>query len=165
MASTLNKTLIAAAITAASATALADDHTDRLYLGGSFSYNTIDSPFDGGDSIDATGIQGFGGYQLGQYSGGLSTKVELGFSQTDDFDNTNEDITGVWVAMVGEKELPEVDPNLSLIGRVGLDFGDDDGLLTGFGVGYDISDRLEVRGEFVNKDASNQYLASLLVHL
>ncbi len=138
--------------------------TSKLYLGGSFSYNTIDSPFGGG-SADATGVQGFAGYKMATLEGGIHTSVELGISQTGDFDHTDESISGLWLAAVAEKDLPEISPNLSLLGRVGLDVGDDDGILTGVGVGYRLNRQLQLRGEFVNKDASNQYLASLLIKL
>jgi hypothetical protein len=138
--------------------------TSKLYLGGSLSYNTIDSPF-GGSSADAGGLQGLVGYDMGSIDGGIHTSMELGISQTDDFDNTDESISGLWIAAVVEKDLPEINPELSLIGRVGIDVGDDDGILTGVGVGYRLNSQLQVRGEFVNKDASNQYLASLVIHL
>ncbi|WP_221797850.1 outer membrane beta-barrel protein [Oceanobacter mangrovi] len=141
-----------------------DDLAKKLYLGGGLSYNTVDSPFGGG-SIDATGVQGLVGLDLGHHSGGISTKLEVGYSQTDDFDNTNQNISGLWGALVAEKSLPEIDRNLSLLGRVGVDVGDDDGILTGVGVGYQLTNELQLRGEFINKDASNQYMGSLIFHL
>jgi hypothetical protein len=67
--------------------------TSQLYLGGSVSYNTIDSPF-GGSSTDAGGLQGFVGYDMGSIDGGIHTSLELGLSQTDDFDDTDESISG-----------------------------------------------------------------------
>jgi len=43
-------------------------------------------------------------------------------------------------------------PQLNLIGRIGLDLGDDDGLMVGAGVGYMFADAFELRGEYVVRD-------------
>ena len=45
-----------------------------------------------------------------------------------------------------------VTPTVELIGRAGVDFGDDDGLMIGIGVGYIANTRVKVRFELVQRD-------------
>ena len=96
------------------------------------------------------------------------TAVEFGYSDTGDFYNSNgngdEDINGVWVAAVAEKYLPEIDPRLSVIGRGGLDLGDDDGIFLGAGAGFKVNEQVGLRAEFINKDASSVYQVGALFH-
>ena len=136
---------------------------DALYIGAGFSQNVIDSPWGG--SEDATGYSLFGGMEFDNSVEGLTSSVEIGYSDTGDFyDNSDSDINGPWAALVGKKSLPEIDPRLSVLGRIGLDLGDDDGLLLGAGVGFDPMDKLGLRAEFINKDASSVYQISALLH-
>ena len=136
---------------------------ENLYIGGGFNQNIIDSPWGGSES--ATGFTVFGGLDFENGIAGLNSSVELGYGDTEDFyDNTDSDINGPWVALVGEKSLPEIDPRLSVLGRLGLDLGDDDGLLLGAGVGFDVTNNVGLRGEFINKDATSVYQISALLH-
>ncbi|WP_370291788.1 outer membrane beta-barrel protein [Thalassolituus sp.] len=158
------KYVLPLAFALASTTAIADDHAssgnvkDRIYLGANISHNTIDSPFSGGD-LDAAGYSIFGGLKFPNSTAGLTTSAEFGYSDTEDFFNGNgdTDINGFWLAGVAEKSLPELDPRLSAIGRLGLDFGDDDGIFLGAGIGFKASEVLGLRAEFINKDASGVY--------
>jgi hypothetical protein len=43
-------------------------------------------------------------------------------------------------------------PSVELIGRLGLDFGDDDGLMAGIGVGLLLTKNFKLRLEFVQRD-------------
>ncbi len=135
---------------------------DHLQLGGSISENVVDSPFGGG-SEDALGFSVFAGYEFANDMRGVKTTAELGYSDTDDFYRGGDnDINGLWVAGVVEKNLPEINPNLFALARIGLDFGDDDGILLGAGGGFHLSKEVDVRAEFINKDASSVYQASLV---
>ena len=137
----------------------------KIHIGGSLSHNVVDSPFSGGGSAEAFGYGIFAGYELDNDMDQVKTSVELGFSQTEDFsDHIDQDISGIWVAYVAEKDLPEVSPNLFVIGRIGLDLGDDDGLLLGAGAGLHLNKQVDLRGEFINKDASSVYQASLVLN-
>jgi len=131
---------------------------DNLYVGGSFSNNVIDSPFGGG-SVDAFGISAFAGYELDNDIEQVMTAVEAGYSQTEDF-TRNNDINGLWVSAVAQKQLPEIDPRLSAMARIGIDFGDDDGIFMGAGAAFRIIEQVEVRAEYINKDATTVYQAS-----
>lgn len=134
--------------------------TNNLYVGANLSHNNIDSPF-GGNDLDAGGFSIFGGLKLKNSVAGLTTSAELGYSDTKDFFDNNgngdADINGIWVAGVAEKTLPEINPRLSVLGRIGLDLGDDDGIFLGAGAGFKASDLLSLRAEFINKDASSVY--------
>lgn len=56
---------------------------------------------------------------------------------------------GLWATGVGRLEL---NPQFDLIGRVGLDFGDDDGLMVGLGGGYNVNKQTQLRLELVERD-------------
>lgn len=166
----MKKYLIATAISAATITTVsAEENTLRnaFYVGGAVNHNVIDSPF-GGDELDANGYSLFGGYKFDNSVADLMTAVEFGYSDTGDFYNSNgngdEDINGVWVAAVAEKYMPEIDPRLSVIGRGGLDLGDDDGIFLGAGAGFKVNEQVGLRAEFINKDASSVYQVGALFH-
>ncbi len=134
---------------------------NRLHLGAGVSYNHIDMPF-GGRSADAAGINLFVGYELSNRMPDVVTTVELGYGQTDDFYADGTDISGLWIAGTIAKDLPEINPNLFAIGRLGLDGGDDDGLIIGAGAGLHLNKYLDLRGEYIKKDASSVLQASLV---
>src|SRR6266699_6533366 len=58
----------------------------------------------------------------------------------------NASASGLWTSGVVRYLVA---PNVELIGRAGLDFGDDDGLLFGIGAGYIVNRNLKLRLEFV----------------
>ena len=123
--------------------------SSKIYFGGGLSKNSL-SGFD-----DATGYQVFGGYPLDVDLGGGQLSVEVGYMdsgsfETDFFGLTIEtEATGFWSTAVGEWQLNQ---NLNLIGRLGLDFGDDDGFMLGGGIGYKMTDNMDLRGEYVIRD-------------
>ena len=59
---------------------------------------------------------------------------------------------GLWVNLVGEYKL---DSRVHLLGRIGVDGGDDDGLMVGFGVGLNFSKWAQFRIEYVARDHIN----------
>ena len=164
------KYVLPLAIALASTPAFADQNTSsqglkgRMYAGASLSHNEIDSPFGGGDA-DAAGYSLFAGLDLKNSVEGLATSAEIGYSDTEDFykGNGDTDINGFWLAGVLEKSLPEIDQRLTALGRIGLDFGDDDGIFLGAGIGFRATQALDLRAEFINKDASGLYQVSALV--
>lgn len=158
LAAALSAALLASAASAEQATI----DSSKLRLGGSISQNVVDSPFGGG-SYDAMGFSVFAGYELPNDMNQVTTSVEVGYSKTDDFfSGTNSDISGLWIAGVAEKDLPEISPKLFALARFGLDLGDDDGLLMGAGAGLHLSSKLDARAEYINKDASSVYQASVI---
>ncbi|MAS24874.1 MAG: hypothetical protein CMI03_16465 [Oceanospirillaceae bacterium] len=162
----VNKYLTSLALTAGfvSAPVMAEGlDAKNLYVGGGISENVVDSPFGGG-SDDAFGYTLFAGYEFQNSYPLVKTSAEIGYSDTDDFDRVDDDINGLWVAGVIEKDLPEINDKFFVIGRAGLDFGDDDGLLLGAGAGFHLTPKLDLRGEYIAKDSSSVYQASVAVN-
>ncbi|MCA6065078.1 outer membrane beta-barrel protein [Thalassolituus marinus] len=136
----------------------------KLRLGAGFNNNVIDSPF-GGSSIDALGFSLFAGYELDNNMSDVTTSVEAGYNQTEDFINSvDSDVSGLWVAGVAEKNLSEINPRLFAMARLGLDLGDDDGLFLGAGVGMHLNEKVDLRGEYINKDATTVYQISAVLN-
>lgn len=136
----------------------AELEADRFYVGGGISTNDLDGE-------NSTGAQVFAGYELPFMLGEADTAVEVGFHDAGDFDRPrsnfrgDENVSGLW--STGVASLPVAD-NVDLIGRLGVDFGDDDGLMGGGGVGVDLSQRTELRGEYVIRDRTESLQANLL---
>lgn len=149
-------------------------HADQLqgvYAGGGLGYNSFGSGWD-----DAVGFQVFGGYQLDELvgdMGDLSLAVEIGYMNSGDFEreyclngwmgytecySVEFDAKGIWsTAVVSYPVAQDVD----LLGRLGLDFGDDDGLMFGAGVGYSVTNEIQLRGEYVIRDNIDSLQANL----
>lgn len=102
--------------------------------------------------------------------GPVQLAVEVGYFNSGKFSETVDlgilgrykaeaDAKGVWATAVGSYPLS---PEFSLIGRLGIDFGDDDGLMLGAGVGYAVSQQIEVRGEYVIRDNIDSLQANIV---
>lgn len=146
---------------------------EQAYVGGALGYNSFSN--DTFDSVDnAVGFQVFGGYDLGyKLADQVNTLVEVGYMSTGDFEIKNctsnpffsctiDALQGLWAA--GLVSYP-INPQVELLGRLGLDLGDDDGLMFGFGGGYDINDKFNVRAEYVIRDSTNSLQANLVYFL
>lgn len=57
--------------------------------------------------------------------------------------------TGLWGTVAGNWNIAD---RTGFIGRLGLDIGDDDGLMYGAGISYDLIKRITLRGEYVIRD-------------
>ena len=68
---------------------------------------------------------------------------------------------GVWLSVV---ESVPLSSNFEALARLGLDFGDDDGLLVGAGMGYHFNRNFTLRTEYVARDAINSFQFNLLYH-
>jgi opacity protein-like surface antigen len=140
---------------------------DNLYFGGGIGINDL-SGFD-----DATGFQVFAGYDLDYRLGKASLAGEVGYMDSGDFErdvvipgfgrfSTDEqNVDGLWTT--GVISLPVGAVNL--IGRAGLDFGDDDGFMVGGGVGIDLSREWELRFEYVMRDNVDSLQANIAFSL
>lgn len=120
--------------------------TSRLFFGAGLSSNKE----SGTDS--AVGWQIFGGYGFGQVASNFYLDAEVGYMDTGNMERSGRpDVkaNGLWAAGVGRFLLT---PSVELIGRVGLDFGDDDGLLAGIGAGLILSKNMKLRLEYVQRD-------------
>lgn len=169
----MNKIIIASLVAIAANSATAEEASSKapvangLYLGGGISYNNLDagSIFKEVDSDSASGFQLFAGLPISSSIKGFKTFVELGYFQTNNFKflGVKERVKGVSGSFVLQRNLNEINPNLYGLARIGVELGDDDGMLMGIGAGYRLSPKVEVRAEFVNKDLITSYQANALV--
>lgn len=136
----------------------AELYGDRFYAGGGLSHNEV-------NSADGNGLQFFGGYRLPARLGAADPAVEVGYWDSGDLDvstpSGDRDVSaeGVWVNGVVQVPLSD---GVSLIGRAGYDFGDDDGLMAGGGLGVALSERISVRGEIVVRDETDSLQGNLV---
>lgn len=131
----------------------------ELYLGGGVQHNRLDGDWD-----NATGYQFFGGYLFPGVPGLMRFGGELGYRDSGDFSQSGvSDVVfeGVWAS--GVVRVPFT-PSLSALGRVGWDFGDEDGLLYGAGIAYRMNVALSLRGEYVVRDETDSLQANVVIH-
>jgi opacity protein-like surface antigen len=145
----------------------AKDFSENLYFGGGVGINDLDG-FD-----DANGFQIFGGYDFDFVRlGKASLSAEVGYMDSGEFEQeirfmgrtftAESDATGLWAN--GVISFP-VGNTVDLIGRAGLDFGDDDGFMVGGGVGIDLSKAWELRFEYVMRDNIDSIQANIAFSL
>lgn len=161
--------LMAAALAAGVSNAQALD-LQGAYVGGGFGINSV-SGFD-----DAMGLQVFAGLPLPLDVGVVNSAIEVGFMDSGDFErNVNyvcgfsvcsmtvgDSASGLWATYVGT--LP-INSQMGLFGRIGLDFGDDDGLMAGIGFEFGIASRLRARAEYVSRDSIDSLQANITYDL
>jgi hypothetical protein len=137
--------------------------TSNFYVGGGFGFNS----YGGGRS---TGIQFLGGYEFDfKLNGDISTAIELGYMETGKFESKNlnsgattgfnQEADGVWLNVV---ETFPIGNKVEGIVRLGLDFGDDDGLMAGTGLGYNFNRNWSLRTEYVVREAVNSFQFNVL---
>ena len=158
--------LLLAATSLFSGTAAAHCLSNKYYAGAGLGFNSMDN-YD-----DANGLQIFGGYCLGFIKHSpIRTAFELGYMDSGDFkrdvyrsngtylrtDSLSSE--GLWLNLVGEYL---VDQRVHLLGRIGFDTGDDDGIMAGFGVGFNLSKWAQLRAEYVVRDNINSAQINLL---
>jgi hypothetical protein len=122
---------------------------------------------DIGFGDDAVGFQVFAGMPIPVDLGKAKLMGEVGYMDSGDFDinvgpfgTVSENATGLWANAVVDVPLQD---KISLIGRAGLDFGDDDGLMIGGGLGFQTSNKLEIRVEYVIRDNIDSLQANLVI--
>ena len=153
---------VASLLVAASSLTVAEEYRrNNLYLGGGVNFNS----FGFGN---ATGIQVLGGYLFNaKINGDISSAVEIGYMDSGNFDNNffgnnDNDAQGVWLAMV---ESVPVSNRVSALVRVGVDLGDDDGLMAGADMGYHFNNQTTLRTEYVVRDNINSFQFNVLFRI
>jgi len=137
--------------------------SDSFYLGGGVGFNTA----SGGHG---NGLQILAGYTFDfKLNGDISTAIELGYMDSGTFTTKNfandttgparEEAKGVWLNVV---ESFPISNRVEALARFGFDFGDDDGLMVGGGLGYNFTRNWLVRSEYVVRDHSNSFQFNLL---
>lgn len=120
--------------------------TGKLFFGAGLSSNEV----SGSDS--GTGFQIFAGYGLAEVAPKVFIDAEVGYMDTGDMSRGalgDVSANGLWATVVGRYMIS---PTVELIGRLGLDFGDDDGLVAGIGVGFLLTRKVKLRLEYVQRD-------------
>lgn len=125
---------------------------DKIYFGAGLGFNSL----SGIDLSDGMGYQFFAGYDLPVKMGKGKLSIEAGYMDTGNMEFANffgipieAKAKGLWGTAVYSLPLQK---SLSLIARAGLDIGDDDGLIIGAGLGFKLSPKMELRGEYVIRD-------------
>jgi hypothetical protein len=152
-----------ALLAAASSLTFAEQYSrNNLYIGGGLNFNSYGFG-------NATGIQVLGGYQFNaKLNGDITSAVEIGYMDSGNFDNNvfgnnnNNDAQGVWLAMV---ESVPVSNKVDALVRVGVDLGDDDGLMVGAGMGYNFNSQTALRTEYVVRDNINSFQFNVLFRI
>lgn len=98
---------------------------------------------------DATGFQVFGAYRLSNVNvmQGVGASIEAGYMDYG-FDWPGAD-GGVWATFVVDGPISN---SVGWLARAGFDFGDDDGLMVGAGLGFPVNNRTSLRLEYVVRD-------------
>lgn len=141
--------LALAAIAFSSAAAAQGFDLRRLFFGGGLSVNTVSG------SDDGAGAQVFAGYNFPAIMRNLYVDAEAGYMDTGKLELKcaqnvcDATAKGLWANGV-LRYL--VTPSVELIGRAGVDLGDDDGLMIGIGAGYIVGSHFKLRFELVQRD-------------
>jgi opacity protein-like surface antigen len=129
----------------------------KIYFGGGLGLNSL----SGIDLSDAIGFQVFAGYELPVEVGDGTLSVEVGYMDSGNFDGPGKGkAKGVWANAVVSLPLQN---KLSVIGRAGLDLGDDDGLMLGGGLGFQANEKMEIRAEYVIRDNVDSLQLNLVI--
>ena len=134
----------------------------QIFFGAGISNNDV------GFADDATGFQIFAGMPIPVNMGKAKLSGEVGYMDSGDFEQTlpfgggivSDDAKGIWANAV--VEVP-VGKSINLLGRAGLDFGDDDGLMIGGGIGIPVSNKIDIRVEYVIRDNIDSLQANIVI--
>lgn len=129
---------------------------NELSIGAGMSLNSVSGPAD-----DEVGFQFFAAYDLDRLNimQGVSSSIEFGYM---DYGFDGRDTGGLWVTGVVDGAIQN---NFGWLGRLGLDLGDDSGLMFGAGLYFNINSRLDLRGEYVIRDDIDSLQFNVIYHL
>jgi opacity protein-like surface antigen len=135
-----------------------DLNTKQIYFGAGVGFNSINNDNNFYNNSDAVGFQIFAGLPLAVDMGKADLAVELGYMDTGNFDRGGS-ANGLWSTAV--VSLP-LNNDLKLLGRLGYDFGDDDGVMVGAGIGFGVASKIDMRIEYVVRDHIDSLQANLV---
>ena len=158
--------------------AMAAPAQEPLYFGAGLSRNTLSvsvPPF-GSVDVSGTGYQFFGGYDLsalGIKANNVKFAAEVGYMDSGTMKgNATVPFFGSVTVEAKEKGLwatgvasYAATPQVDLLGRLGLDFGDDNGLMFGIGAGFSVNKQIQLRGEFVKRPDVDSIQFNVVFHL
>ena len=133
---------------------LLDKH--KISIAGGIANNSV-----GGNVDDELGVQFFGAYDLNQVNlmESVKTSVEVGYM---DYGFHGKNSGGLWVNGVVNGPLSQP---FGWLARLGLDLGDDSGLMFGAGISYSLDRRTALRGEYVIRDDIDSLQFNIIYHL
>jgi len=127
----------------------------KFSIGAGVSSNSVSGPID-----NELGFQVFGAYDLSRINlmEGVYSSVEFGVMDYGfDFDST-----GIWGTYVVDGKLGG---GFGWLARLGLDLGDDNGLMVGAGADYAINKKMNIRLEYVIRDEVDSLQFNFLYRL
>ena len=127
----------------------------KFSIGGGLSNNSISG------LSDELGYQFFGAYNLTQINlmQGVNSSVEVGYM---DYGFSGSDSSGIWATYVIDGKFVG---NFGWLGRLGLDMGDDSGLMLGVGLDYSVNSKMDLRGEYVIRDEVDSLQFNIIYNL
>lgn len=144
----ITRTIAAACVLVLSSQAMAEKgepviDRNNLSIGGGLSLNSVSGPID-----DELGFQFFAAYHLEDFNlmQYVDTSIELGYM---DYGFSGADSGGLWINAVIDGAIQD---DLGWVARLGLDLGDDDGLMVGGGAALYVDPRSTLRFEYVIRD-------------
>ena len=155
------KTMLLSVMLAATQANAAGLDAKQIYFGGGLGYNDI------GFGDNAVGFQVFAGLPIPVNLGKMTLSAEVGYMDSGSFDQevspainipgfptipaqtVSDKAKGLWGTAVVDFAIQN---QISVIGRLGLDIGDDDGIMIGAGLGFDVNKNIEIRAEYVIRD-------------
>jgi hypothetical protein len=127
----------------------------KFSIGAGISTNSISGP-----ASDEIGLQLFGAYDLNQVNlvEGVNSSVEFGLLDY----GFSGDSTGIWATYVIDGPFSG---RFGWLGRLGLDVGDDSGLMVGAGLSWGLNSKTNLRFEYVIRDEVDSLQLNYLYHL
>jgi len=124
-------------------------------IGAGVSLNSVSGPAD-----DEVGFQVFGGYDLTALNlmDNVDSSVEFGYM---DYGYNGRDTDGIWSTFVVDGAI---NGQLGWLARLGLDFGDDSGLMLGAGLSVGLDAKTDLRFEYVIRDDIDSLQLNLRYH-
>ena len=132
----------------------------NLYVGGGLGLNSL----SGIEFDDGIGFQMFAGYVLPTKLTEADLSIEIGYMDSGNVDvgrgSGDVKAKGLWSTAVITVPLKG---RVSVLGRAGLDFGDDDGFMFGAGFEFKLKDKVDLRTEYVVRDNIDSLQVNLIV--
>lgn len=127
----------------------------ELSIGAGLSLNSVSGPLD-----DEVGFQVFAAYDLNRVNlmQGVNTSVEFGYMDYGFRRNSD----GLWATAVVDGAIQN---GFGWLARLGLDMGDDSGLMFGAGLSFGVNKQMDLRAEYVIRDDIDSLQLNLIYHL
>lgn len=126
---------------------------DQLAVGGGMAINSLGQSVD-----DELGFQVFAAYELPTVNvlKYVNSSIELGYM---DYGFDGADTNGLWSTFVLDGAIKS---QWGWLARLGLDLGDDSGLMFGAGASYELNVGLNLRVEYVVRDELDSIQVNVL---